>query len=81
MLTLLAGCGLYVGIDRFAYLPEGLPETIDAIDIVPPEQIKTVVGGALVSCLGPFAPLAGLIPGAVTILSSYIITKNKKKGK
>lgn len=78
-LILLVGCGLYVGTDALKVFPNGLPvETGKAgIDIVPPEVVKATVEVAK-SSLGPYGKLLSLLPGAVTLVTSYFFTKRKK---
>lgn len=76
-MVIFVGCGVYAGTEGVKYLPHGLPEGTEAIDILPEAFTKTITGG-LEAYLGPYAKLAGVIPGVITLISSFFITKRKK---
>lgn len=79
VLFALCGCGTYAGLDGVHYFQDGLPPEVteQGIEIVSPEVAKASLSG-LTGLLGPYASLAGLVPGALALLASFFVTKRKK---
>jgi hypothetical protein len=76
-LLFLCGCGAYIGLDGFHYFPDGLPvEAKDAAVTIIPEA---AVRAGLTGLMGPFAPYASVILGALSIFTTMFVTKRKKR--